>query len=89
MIDPQNPTEQFHPYQEPDAIPNTGSRSWLSKLGLDQTRMRSVTDAVSNTNLRSSVDKARGYAAANPGKVLGGLAALVIGAGLMRGRSRR
>jgi hypothetical protein len=33
-----------------------------------------------------SVEKARGFAQKNPGMVLGGLAALAIGMGLMRRR---
>ena len=43
-------------------------------------------DRLRNVDVRQSVDKVRGYAQSNPGKVLGGLAALVIGAGLMRRR---
>ncbi len=47
----------------------------------------SLGDTLRNVDVRQSVDKVRGYAQSNPGKVLGGLAALVIGAGLMRRRS--
>jgi len=32
------------------------------------------------------LDKARAFAKANPGKILGGLAAIAIGIGLLRGR---
>jgi hypothetical protein len=46
-------------------------------------------DTLRNVDVRQSVDRFRGYAQSNPGKVLGGLAALVIGAGLMRRRSMR
>jgi hypothetical protein len=37
--------------------------------------------------VRGQVDKARTYARKNPALVLGGLAAAVIGAGLMRKRA--
>jgi hypothetical protein len=46
----------------------------------------SLGDTLRNVDVRQSVEKVRGYAQSNPGKVLGGLAALVIGAGLMRRR---
>ena len=38
--------------------------------------------------LMKNVERARSFARNNSGLVLGGLAALAIGAGLMRGRSR-
>ena len=83
MVDNMNPTNQFHPYQAPDATPvserqPTGLEGFLNKVGLGS--------SLKNTNVQHSVNKARDYARANPGKVLGGLAALVIGAGLMRKR---
>jgi hypothetical protein len=53
---------------------------------LDRFGMGNMRGSMGNVDMKQSVDKARTYAAANPGKVLGGLAALVIGAGLMRGR---
>ena len=37
-------------------------------------------------NVNAQLGKVRDYARSNPSKVLGGLAALAIGAGLMRGR---
>jgi hypothetical protein len=37
-------------------------------------------------DMNGSLGKLRAYAQANPGKVLGGLAAVVIGLGLMRRR---
>jgi hypothetical protein len=43
-------------------------------------------DRLRNVDVRQSVDQVRGYAQRNPGKILGGLAALAIGAGLMRRR---
>ena len=58
-----------------------------------EAKIQSKIDAISgnlrNTDVRGQIDKARTKAAANPGMVLGGLAALVIGAGLMRKRSAR
>lgn len=75
MVDNFNPTNQFHPYQPTDAIPHRevrsgGLGSMMEKFGLS----------------RGSLERARGVAQKNPGAVLGGLAALVIGAGLMRRR---
>ena len=91
MVDNLNPTNQFHPYQPPDATPNTGRGNGLSdmlrKVGLNSDRLRSIGDLMKNVDLRQSVDKAREYARRNPALVLGGLAAAVIGAGLMRRRS--
>ena len=87
MVDEKIPTTQFHSYQKPDATPYseqetpTGFRGMLQKTGLNTTG--------SNVNLKAGVDKFRTYANANPGKVLGGLAALVIGAGLLSKRSKR
>ncbi len=75
MVDNINPNSQFHPYQPMDAIPHSEERvsglsGILKKIGIDD----------------RSVDKARGFAQKNPGMVLGGLAALAIGMGLMRRR---
>ena len=90
MVDNTNPTNQFHPYQPTDVTPHaerpaSGLSSILKKAGLDTSRFGSA----SNVNVRNSMDKARTYAQANPGKVLGGLSALVIGLGMLRGRSAR
>jgi hypothetical protein len=85
MIDNTNPTSQFHPYQPQDAIPvserpKTGGLSGvLSSLGIDPSKMSS---SMKNVDL----SKARTMARNNGGLVLGGLAALAIGAGLLRGR---
>ena len=85
MIDNTNPTSQFHPYQPQDAIPvserpkPSGLGGVLSRLGIDSTKMGS---SLNNVNL----SKARTMARNNGGLVLGGLAALAIGAGLLRGR---
>ena len=75
MVDNTNPNTQFHPYQPMTATPvsetsKSGLGSMLKKIGIDD----------------RSVDKARGIAQKNPGMVLGGLAALAIGMGLMRRR---
>ncbi len=96
MVDKMNPTSQFHPYQPEESIPQTGVRAGglggiLSRLGLDQSKIDALGGKVSNMDVRgglnSSLSKARGAARSNPGMVLGGLAALAIGAGLMRKRS--
>ena len=97
MVDNVNPTSQFHPYQPETSTPATdsprmGSMSGglggiLSKLGIDQSKFGSLGGALKNTNMRGGLDSVRAKAQANPGMVLGGLAALAIGAGLMRKRS--
>ncbi len=76
MIDNTNPNSQFHPYLPMDATPHSemsggGLSGMLKKIGIDD----------------RSVDRARGFAQKNPSMVLGGLAALAIGMGLMRRRS--
>ena len=92
MVDNINPNTQFHPYKAPDAIPQTdatkatGLSSILERVGIDKTRMDSFSNSFSNMNVRGGLEKARGVAQKNPGMVLGGLAALAIGAGLMRRR---
>lgn len=80
---------------------SSGLGSMLNKFGLGNVDMSSlktkfnnidmtgVKDKMRNVDMQQSVTKARAYANANPGKVLGGLAALVIGAGLLRGRTAR
>lgn len=91
MIDNVNPNSQFHPYQPPDAIPQTGSKSglrrMLRKVGIDQSKIDALSGRMRGTNMRGRLDDLRGYARDNKGMVLGGLAALVIGAGLLRRRS--
>jgi hypothetical protein len=85
MVDNVNPTSQFHPYQPQDATPvadrqkTGGLGGILSGLGIDRSKLGS---SMKNIDL----SKARTYARNNGGLVLGGLAALAIGAGLMRGR---
>jgi hypothetical protein len=75
MVDNTNPNSQFHPYQPMDATPVSertpgGLGGMMKKIGIDD----------------RSVEKARGFAQKNPSMVLGGLAALAIGMGLMRRR---
>ncbi len=91
MVDNVNPTNQFHPYQRETSVPvaerpQGGLSGMLNKFGIDPTNLDSVSDQIKNLNVSSSLEKARTYARANPAKVLGGLAALAIGLGLMRGR---
>lgn len=90
MVDNTNPTNQFHPYQPPDAIPHTGSGSGLGdmlrKVGINSDQFGSLGNSLKNVNVNDSVNKARDYARKNPALVLGGLAAAVIGMGMMRGR---
>ena len=92
MVDKVNPTSQFHPYQPQDATPQTGRFSQgglggiLGKLGIDQSKIGAMGSNLKNVDMRGQLGKARGMAQRNPGVVLGGLAALAIGAGLMRRR---
>jgi LPXTG-motif cell wall-anchored protein len=86
MVDNTNPNTQFHPYIPADAIPQTGQPvntttglgGMLGKLGLDTSKIGAP-----------SLNKVRGVAQNNGSLVLGGLAALAIGAGLLRKRSMR
>lgn len=89
MVDNVNPNTQFHPYQPADAVPQTGSSmsstGWsgmLGKLGIDQSKIGALGGSLKNVNLSN----VRTAAQNNGGLVLGGLAALAIGAGLMRRR---
>jgi hypothetical protein len=85
MIDNTNPTSQFHPYQPQDAIPVSERQQpgvlsgVLSRLGIDPSKVGSSLNSV-------NLSKVRTMARNNGGLVLGGLAALAIGAGLLRGR---
>lgn len=98
MVDMTNPTSQFHPYQPQDAVPQTGNTGSLgstsglggilNKLGIDQSKIGALGSRLNGTSVRGGLNNVRGMAQKNPGLVLGGLAALVIGAGLMRKRSR-
>ena len=92
MVDNVNPTSQFHPYQPQDATPQTGNAisgglgGILGKLGIDQSKIGALGGNLKNMDMRGQLDKARGMAQKNPSLVLGGLAALAIGAGLLRKR---
>ena len=84
MVDNLNPNSQFHPYRPMNEKPQTGVTSGglsgiLNRFGING-------DTLNTVNVRGSVDKVRGMAQKNPSMVLGGLAALAIGMGLMRGR---
>ncbi|HKR66304.1 MAG TPA: hypothetical protein VJZ00_21425 [Thermoanaerobaculia bacterium] len=81
MVDNVNPTSQFHPYQPQNATPQTGTGSLSGALGGILGKL-----GMSNTDVRGQLNKARGVARDNSSLVLGGLAALAIGAGLMRKR---
>ena len=92
MVDNVNPTSQFHPYHRETSTPvaerpASGLGGILSKVGLSPDSIGSLRDRVSNVDVRGGLGKARGVARNNGGLVLGGLAALAIGAGLMRKRS--
>lgn len=92
MVDTTNPTSQFHPYQKETSVPATEKAQTgtlgtvLSRLGLDGNRLG---NSVKNVDVRGQLNRARTVAQNNSGLVLGGLAALAIGAGLMRKRSMR
>ena len=82
MVDNINPTTQFHPYQPQDAIPQTGRQQASGLRGM-------LGNSLKNIDLKNmDLNKARTLARNNGGLVLGGLAALAIGAGLLRGRRR-
>ena len=73
MVDNVNPNRQFHPYQPVNDVPATE-------------RLKNALGGGLGDTLNGSLGKVRDYARAKPGVVLGGLAALAIGAGLMRKR---
>src|SRR5688500_2927122 len=98
MVDIKNPTEQFHSYQPMNATPQsqtgpTGGNlmssvlNGLSKVNVGE-MMNSWKGSMSNMNMGDSVTKVRNAAAANPGRTIGTMAALVIGAGLLSRRGR-
>lgn len=92
MVDNTNPTSQFHPYLPQDATPQTGNSpasglgGILSKLGIDQSKIGALGGSMKNVDVRGHLNNVRGMAQRNPNLVLGGLAALAIGAGLLRRR---
>lgn len=77
MVDNTNPNSQFHPYQPMTETPASDKLS--GGLG-------GILDSMKHVDVRQSVDKVRGMAQKNPSMVLGGLAALAIGMGLLRRR---
>ena len=82
MIDNVNPNSQFHPYQPMNDLPASerqqgGLRGMLGSI---------LKNGQLGSTLNGSLGSLRDYAKAKPGVVLGGLAALAIGAGLMRKR---
>ena len=91
MVDNLNPSNQFHPYLPVTDTPNSekpagGLSSILKRVGINPDTINSMGSSMKNTNMSGSVEKVRGYAQKNPGAVLGGLAAVVIGLGMLRGR---
>ena len=92
MIDQTNPTNQFHPYQAPTDTPvsqrqPSGVSGVLKRFGVRPDDVRSMREQMAELDVNSWLSRARQFAQANPGKVLGTLAALVIGVGLIRRRS--
>jgi len=83
MVDNVNPNTQFHPYQPQDAVPQSERQPVGGLRGILGNSLKNV-DLKSLRNL--DLTKARTMARNNGGLVLGGLAALAIGAGLLRGR---
>jgi hypothetical protein len=73
MVDNTNPTNQFHPYQPPEDL-----KQPLAGNGFG--------DMLSKAGFGDMLNKARTTARSNPGALLGGLAAVAIGAGLLRKR---
>ena len=80
MVDNLNPTNQFHPYKPVNDIPHTERMNSAPSGGLGGI-LRGGLGSLSGVG-----GNLRGLAKNNSGLVLGGLAALVIGAGLMRRR---
>jgi hypothetical protein len=77
MVDNLNPTNQFHPYQPMNVIPNKDR---------ERSGLAGMIEKVGSIDKNESLGKLRSYARSNPGKVLAGLAAIVIGLGLLRRR---
>ena len=71
MVDNTNPTNQFHPYQPPEE-----TQKPLAGNGFG--------DMLNKAGVGDMLNKARETARSNPGALLGGLAAVAIGAGLLR-----
>lgn len=102
QTDPNNQFHPYQPATETPVSerPTSGISGMLRKIGIGDdvidrvksgvggVNMDSLKNSWNNVDVKSSVNKARDYARSNPGKVLGGLALAVIGAGLMAQRSR-
>jgi hypothetical protein len=93
MVDQQVPTTQFHSYQPPDATPHSdrdmGHWGMLRKVGLKDSQIESMRTEIDHLDLQGSWNNVREYARRNPGKVLGGMAVLAIGAGLLGAMAAR
>ena len=88
MVDNTNPNSQFHPYQPVDATPHSETMSGMRGSWKEMLSKDGLSRMAGNVDVKKSLDGARSYAKANPGKVLGGIALAVIGAGLLSGRGR-
>jgi hypothetical protein len=91
MVDETNPTNQFHPYQAPTATPvsqraSSGVDAMLGRFGVRPGDFQSMRDALRNVDFNSSMPKVCEFAQSNLGKALGAMAALMIGASLIRRR---
>jgi hypothetical protein len=91
MVKTAKPNSQFQPYQPERSTPQTGSttggiRGVLRRLGLGEDRLDSLRAKMDDVDVRGKVDSARGYARNHGGLILGSMAALAIGAGLMSRR---
>lgn len=92
MVDTTNPSSQFHPYQPETSVPNAERATpgtlggILSKVGINPDSIGALGSKVRNVDVRGGLGSARNYARNHSGMVLGGLALLAIGAGLMRRR---
>jgi hypothetical protein len=89
MVDTTNPTTQFHPYQPETSTPHTESLSSGNLSGMGGLGNILNKFGLNNMDVRGGLGKMQGMARNNSGLVLGGLAALAIGAGLMRKRGMR
>lgn len=74
--------------------------SMLEKLGVGESQLNAVREALKNANVEQSLEKAREqvneavnsartFAKRNPGAVMAGIAVVVIGAGLIAGAALR
>ena len=75
MVDNVSPISNFHPYQPVSDVPATEKppEGW-----------RGLLQKVRSIDARGSIGRVREWAKENPALLLGGLAALAIGVGLVR-----